>query len=100
MQMVMMIFRTSLEHDIIPWVEEKQLPYTRLDGAQGKGETGIAPGSTTWGGSNSVVLLAVPDDRLNVFRDRVREFEKQLEQQRHSIGVPFHVFVLPCLQWL
>jgi hypothetical protein len=37
--MVMMVFRTSLEHEVLPWVDQEQLPYTRLDGAQGKGTT-------------------------------------------------------------
>jgi hypothetical protein len=81
-------------------VEHEQLPYTRLDGAQGKGMTGLVPGSVTWGGANSVLLLAVPDDRLNSFRDRVRAFERELETQQRAMGVPFHIFVMPCIQWL
>jgi hypothetical protein len=50
MQMVMMVFRTSLEHDVLPLVEEEQLPYTRLDGLQGKGATGSVPwvGNLGW----------------------------------------------------
>ena len=100
MQMVMMVFRTSLEAEVLPWVEHEQVPYTRLDGAQGRGATGTVPGSVTWGGANSVLLLAVPDDRLNSFRDRVRAFERQLETQQRAMGVPFHIFVMPCIQWL
>ncbi len=89
MQMVMMVFRTSLEEEILPWVEHEQLPYTRLDVAQGKGATGTVPGSVTWGGANSVLLLAVPDDRLNSFRDRVRAFERELEAQHAPWECPF-----------
>jgi hypothetical protein len=100
MQMVMMVFRTSMEGEVLPWVEHEQLPYTRLDGAQGKGATGTVPGSVTWGGANSVLLLAVPDDRLASFRDRVRAFERELEVQQRAMGAPFHIFVMPCIQWL
>jgi hypothetical protein len=100
MQMVMMVFRTSLEHEVLPWVEREELPYTRLDGAQGKGMTGTAPGSVTWGGANTVLLLAVPDYRLNGFRERVRAFEGEVAAQQRTAGVPFHIFVLPCIQWL
>jgi hypothetical protein len=100
MQMVMMVFRTSMEREVLPWVEHEQLPYTRLDGAQGKGATGTVPGSVTWGGANSVLLLAVPDDRLASFRDRVRAFERELEVQQRAMGAPFHIFVMPCIQWL
>jgi|SRR5579884_2190025 len=99
MQLVMMVFRTSFEHEVLPLVEHEQLPYTRFDSVQGKGDTGSVPGSVTWGGSNTVLLVAVPDDRLNGFRERVRKFEAELEVQRQNVGVPFHVFVLPCLQW-
>ena len=42
MQMVMMVFRTSMEGEVLPWVEQEQLPYTRLDGAQGQGSFGHA----------------------------------------------------------
>ena len=100
MLMVMMIFRTSLEDEVIPWVEEEGLSYTRMDGVQGKGATGTVPGSVIWGGANTILLIALPDDRLQRFRDRIREFDATLEPRRYTIGVPFHVFVLPCLQWL
>ena len=100
MQMVMMVFRTSMEQEILSWVEREQLPYTRLDGAQGKGETGTVPGSVTWGGANTVVFLGVPDDRLSSFRNRVRVFEQELEARKITVGVPFHIFVMPCIQWL
>ena len=100
MQMVMMVFRTSMEGEIVPWVEHERLPYTRLNGAQGKGATSLEPEAEMWGGANSVLLVAVPDDRLNSFRDRVRAFERELEVQHRSREVPFHIFVMPCIQWL
>lgn len=78
----------------------KQLPYTRLDGAQGKGATSLVPEAVMWGGANSVLLVPVPDDRLNGLRDRVRAFEQELEVQQRSMEVPFHIFVMPCIQWL
>lgn len=95
MQMVMMVFRTSLEHEVHPWVEREELAYTRLDGAQGKGTTGTAPGSVTWGGANTVLLLALPDDRLNGFRDRVRPFQGEVATQQRAAGVPFHISSYP-----
>jgi hypothetical protein len=99
MQMVMMVFRTSLEQEVLPLVEDEQLPFTRLDGLQGKGATGSVPGSVTWGGSNTVLLLAVPDERLSGFRDRVHRFQDGLKSRPKAVGLPFHIFVLPCIQW-
>ncbi|SRR6187551_763270 len=99
MQMMLMVFRTSMEAEVLPWVDEEQLPYTRLDGAQGKGATAMMPGSAWWGGANSVLLLAISDERVAHFRDRVQTFKHDLEA--HSrVDVPFHIFVMPCLQWL
>jgi hypothetical protein len=84
MQMVMMVFRTSLEHEVLPWVDQEQLPYTRLDGAQGKGTTGTVPGSVTWGGgANSILLVVVPDDRL-------WECHFIFCHALHSMAVTFH----------
>ncbi|HEU4683966.1 MAG TPA: hypothetical protein VFS39_05645 [Nitrospira sp.] len=100
MQMVMMVFRSTLEEEVLPLVEEEDLPFTRLDGVQGKGETGNVPGSVTWGGSNTVLLLAVPDDRFQGFRKRVQQFQQQMQARPKSVGVPFHIFVLPCIQLL
>jgi len=99
MQMIMMVFRTSLEDEVLPWMEQEQLPYTRLDGVQGKGSTGTVPGSVTWDGSNTVLLLALSDDRLDQFRDRVRHYQSELQSRPKAGGVPFHIFVLPCIQW-
>jgi hypothetical protein len=99
MQMMIMVFRTSMEGEVLPWVKQEQLPYTRLDGAQGTGATGTMPGSVWWGGANSVLLLALPDDRVASFRDRVGAFKEDLEVHQR-VNVPFHIFVMPCLQWL
>ncbi|MEP7153495.1 MAG: hypothetical protein ABI856_17480, partial [Nitrospira sp.] len=61
MQMVMMVFRTSLQSEVLPLVEQEELPFTRLDGVQGEGATGGVSDSVLWVGSNTVLLLAVPD---------------------------------------
>jgi hypothetical protein len=99
MQMLMMVFRTSLQSEVLPLVEQEKLPFTRLDGVQGKGAAGSVSGSVPWGGSNTVLLLAVPDERLSPFRERVHQFQDGLKAHAKSVGVPFHTFVLPCIQW-
>ncbi|MEP7152702.1 MAG: hypothetical protein ABI856_13420 [Nitrospira sp.] len=99
MQMVMMIFRTSLQSEVLPLVEQEELPFTRFDGVQGQGATGGVSGSVPWGGSNTVLLLVVPDERLSRFHERVHQFQDGLKAQAKSVGVPFHIFVLPCIQW-
>ncbi len=99
MQMVVMVFRTSLESEVLPLVDEEQLPFTRLGSAQGKGATGSVSGSLHQGGTNTVLLLAVPDEQLSQFRERVHQFQDKLKAHARSGRVPFHTFVLPCIQW-
>ena len=100
MQMVMMVFRTSLESEVLPLVEQQEMPFTRLDSTQGKGTTGPVSGSSlTVSGTNTVLLLAVPDERLTPFRERVHQFQDGLQAHAKSGSVPFHIFVLPCIQW-
>jgi hypothetical protein len=100
MQMVMMVFRRSLEHEVLPIIEQEHLPFTRLDSVRGKGATGNIPGSVMWDGSNTILLLAVPDERLASFQDRVRRcHEEGVAALQKGVGMPFHAFVLPCIQW-
>jgi hypothetical protein len=55
MQMVLMVFRTSLETEVLRWLDAQAVPYTRLEWAQGKGITGAVPSSVMWDGSNTIV---------------------------------------------
>ena len=69
-----------------------------------RGSTGHAPGSRTWGGSNTIVLLGIADDRLAAFRENVskhwaQKFARTHLKPRHATPLPFHVFVFPCIQW-
>ena len=98
MQMVVMVFRTSLEHSVLPLVEQEGLPYTRLDTLQGRGVTGIVPDPITWGGSNVALLMAMPDERLSQFQKRATQFHEELTALHKGVGPPFHIFVLPCIQ--
>jgi hypothetical protein len=98
MQMVMMVFRTSLEHSVLPLVEQEGLPYTRLDTLQGKGVTGRVPDRITSGGSNLAFLIAMPDERLSPFQKRATEIYEELTALHKGVGPPFHIFVLPCVQ--
>jgi hypothetical protein len=49
-------------------VEQAELPFTRLDSTQGKGTKGASPAARfAMSGTNTVLLLAVPDERLSNF---------------------------------
>jgi hypothetical protein len=45
MQMVFMTFRSSLEDEVLKWLEAERVSFTFVEKAHGKGATGHAPGS-------------------------------------------------------
>jgi len=100
MQMVLMTFRSSLESEVLNWLDAATVPYTLVEKAHGKGITGHAPGSALWagGGENAVLFVVIDDDHVNAFRDRVQQFHRTLSE-RGKVPLPLHVFVLPCIQW-
>jgi hypothetical protein len=98
MQMVFMTFRSSLEEEVLKWLESEHASFTFVEKAHGKGETGKAPSSIYWGGSNTMLFAGVQDEQLNGFRERVHNLHRKLSGEG-KVAVPFHVFVLPCIQW-
>ena len=100
MQMAVMTFRSSLESEVVNWLDAAKVSYTVVQKAHGKGMTGHASGSTLWAGGddNAVLFVAIDDEHVNDFRGRVQHFHRTLSRQG-TAQVPFHVFVLPCIQW-
>jgi hypothetical protein len=98
MQMVIMTFRSSLEDKVVKWLETERLSFTFVEKAHGKGETGDDLHSIYWGGINTMLFAGIQDEHLNGFRERIHNWQRKLTQEG-QVSVPFHVFVLPCIQW-
>ena len=98
MQMVFMTFRSSLEQEVIKVLEAEHVPYTFVEKAHGKGVTGHAPDSIYWGGGNTMLFVGLQDEQLDGFRERIYDLQRNLVGEKRA-QVPFHVFVLPCIQW-
>jgi len=100
MQMVLLVFRTSLEEEVLGWLEQEDVPYTRVDDAKGKGLTGHVPdGYTSFHGTNSIAFTIVPENRMESFREKITRLQDTMRAKRKR-HVPFHAFVLPALQWV
>jgi hypothetical protein len=102
MQMVFMTFRSSLEDEVLKWLEAERVSFTFVEKAHGKGVTGLAPSSIYWGGSNTVLFVGIQDEQLNGFRERIYNLQRKFRGEGEvpvPYPVPFHVFVLPCIQW-
>ena len=98
MQMVFMTFRSSLEDEVLKWLETEHVSFTFVEKAHGEGATAHAPGSTLWGGSNTMLFAGIQDEQLSGFRDRSYNLQRKLHGES-KVPLPFHVFVLPCIQW-
>ena len=98
MQMVIMTFRSSLEDEVLKWLEAERLSFTFVEKAHGKGETGHDLRSIYWGGINTMLFAGIQDEQLNDFRERILNWQRKLSKDG-QVSVPFHVFVLPCIQW-
>ncbi|HEY6261801.1 MAG TPA: hypothetical protein VIW47_09405 [Nitrospiraceae bacterium] len=98
MQMVIMTFRSSLEEEVLKWLEAERLSFTFVEKAHGKGETGHDLGSIYWGGINTMLFAGVQDEQLSGFRERIHNWQREFTREG-TAPAPVHVFVLPCIQW-
>ena len=98
MQMVMMTFRSSLEESLIEWLKAEHLSFTFVEKARGKGGTGQDLDIIFGGGTNTMLFAGIPDEQLTGFRDRAHEFNRELTKDGR-VQLPFHIFVMPCIQW-
>ena len=98
MQMVMMTFRSSLENEVVKWLKAERLSFTFVGEAHGKGETGHDLDSIFGSGINTMLFTGVQDEQLNGFRERTLNWHRALTGEG-KVPLPFHAFVLPCIQW-
>ncbi len=101
MQMVMIMFRSSLEADVLDILRAAAVPgYTDVHRVLGAGESGVRLDSFEQPGSNSLVVTALAERDASVLVERLRAFRDDASRRRRGAGVPLRVFVLPCRQAL
>lgn len=99
MQMVMIVFRSSLESDVLGVLHASGVnAYTNVRRVGGVGEDGARFDSFEHPGFNSLIVTALDDDDTAVLVERLRSFRDEAERRRRGGGVPLRAFVLPCRQ--
>ena len=98
MQMVMMTFRSSLEGEVRKFLKQEGVSFTFVEEVRGKGETGQDIDRILTGGTNTMLFAGIPDEQYTGFRDRAYKFNRERTQDG-KVPFPFHVFVMPCIQW-
>ncbi len=98
-KMVMLIFRDSLDEDILSLLKQFGVDaFTEVHNVGGLGETGAAFHSFMWPGANSMILAAMPEAHADRLIKGVREFRNRRIQQQHGLKLPLRVFVLSGLE--
>ena len=99
MHMLLIVFRSSLEQDILQVLETLQVSgFTDLPRVFGMGEAGSAFSSFTWPGSNSMILAGLEERQARAVVAGLRELRDRSTRAQSGARVPLHVFVLPCDQ--
>jgi hypothetical protein len=99
MKMLLIVFRESLEPEILALLKELGVrAFTELPSVVGTGEAGAAFQSFASLGSNSMVLTALADDHAAQVIQGLHAYRDKLTEQQHGAYIPLRVFALPCEQ--
>ncbi len=102
MKMLMIVFRQSLEEDVLKLIRDLGVTaFTELPSVVGAGAShGAYHAFHTFptAAGNSIVLTALSDDQAEKIITGLQTYREQLTQQQKGAYVPLRVFVLPCDQ--
>ena len=99
MKMLLIVFRESLEEEILALLKQLGVKaFTELPSVVGTGEAGAAFQSFASLGANSMILTAVAEGHAEQVIKGLYAYREQLTQRQHGAYVPLRVFALPCEQ--
>ena len=99
MKMLMVVFRDSLQDEILMLLKDCDVKaYTLVQNVAGAGETGTALGSFASPGINSMLLVVLPQDQADRSVEALKTYRDGLAKEHPAHKVPIRVFALPCAQ--
>ena len=99
MKMLMVVFRDSLQDEILMLLKDCDVTaYTLLQNVAGAGETGTALGSLASPGINSMLLVVLPQDQADRSVEALKAYRDGLAKEHPAHKVPIRAFALPCEQ--
>ena len=99
MQMVLIVFRSSLEADVFGVLDDVGVrAFTVLPQALGVGEGGRALHSFQWPGFNVMILAAMDEQEASRLVERLVAFRDDSVARQRGAAIPLRVFVLPCVE--
>lgn len=101
MQMVLIVFRSSLELDLLQVLATLGVrAYTDFQRVMGVGETGARLDTFERPGFNSLILTALDDAEAIRVIDGLRRFRDESAARQQGAKIPLRAFVVPCVQAL
>jgi nitrogen regulatory protein PII len=99
MKMLAIIFRASLEGQLLELLKKHGVTaYSEIYKVLGTGETERAPGYSAWPGSNSMLIVALPEDRAERLVTDLQEFHRHWEESSDRPKLPIRLFAWDCVQ--
>jgi len=97
MKMLVLIFRDSLQEEILSLLKnEKIQAYTIIPKVHGMGKTGAAFGSFMSQGENSLALLALENEPAQRTIEALQALRTRLSQYQQGAAIPMKLMVMPC----
>jgi nitrogen regulatory protein PII len=97
MKMLMLVFRQSLEDDLLQLLEELDVKgFTETPKVHGKGETGKTFQTFGWPGYNSMIMAAMEDEQADLVVKRLKIFSSTAQRRQHVAKIPLRLFAIPC----
>lgn len=99
MKMLTIIFRASLEGQLLELLNKHGVTaYSEIYKVLGMGETERVPGYSAWPGTNSMLIVALPDDRAERLVTELQQFHSNWEYSPDRPKLPIRLFVWDCVQ--
>jgi hypothetical protein len=99
MKMMLLVFRNSLEEEVLHLLKSLEVKaFTEAPEVLGMGETESAFSSSAARRSNSMILAALEQEQADKVVKGLKAFRNQLSQQEQDAKIPIRAFLLPCEQ--
>jgi nitrogen regulatory protein PII len=99
MKMIMIVFRSSLEADLLAVLERLGVnAFSRVPEVHGIGASGEALHAFPSPAFNSMILAALEDREAERVAQALRAFRDQGAALQQGAHIPLRVFLLPCIQ--
>ncbi len=97
MKMLVLIFRESLEQDVLQLLEELDVKgFTEAPKLQGRGETGKTFQTFGWPGYNAMILAAMEEEQAEHVIKRLKTFSHAAQRRQRVAKIPLRLFAVPC----